>query len=63
MEDALKVFELNAKEYPESFNVWDSLAECHMRAGNKEKAKKYYQKSLELNPENDNAKKMLKELD
>jgi len=63
MEDALKVFELNAKEHSKSFNVWDSLAECHMRSGNKEKARKYYKKSLELNPENENAKKMLEKLD
>ncbi len=63
METALQVLELNAKEYPDSFNVWDSLAECHMKSGNKDLARKYYKKSLELNPENQNAAKMLESLD
>lgn len=63
MELALKVFHLNTKEYPESFNVWDSLAECYLKSGEKDAARKYYKKSLHLNPDNTNAKKMLETLD
>lgn len=59
---AIAVFELNASEYPESGNVWDSLAEGYLAAGNKELAIKYYTKSLELNPRNRNAEEKLKEL-
>ncbi len=59
---AIKVFKLNSKEYPESGNVWDSLADGYMHAGDKKKAKKYYKKSLKLNPDNQNAKDMLKKL-
>ncbi|MGH1362859.1 MAG: c-type cytochrome [Calditrichia bacterium] len=59
---AVKTFALNVEIYPESANTWDSLAEGNMLVGNKEKAIEYYRKSLELNPDNDNAKKMLEEL-
>lgn len=60
--DAVKIFELNAREFPNSANVYDSLAEGCMLDGNKELAIANYEKSLELNPENDNAKKMLEQL-
>ena len=61
-EGALKAWKLNSKEYPESGNVWDSLAEGYMLNGDNKKAKKYYKKSLKLNPDNQNAKDMLKKL-
>ena len=59
---AIKVFEMNAAAFPESANVWDSLAEAYMKAGNNPKAIEYYNKSLELNPRNQNAKDMLEKL-
>lgn len=59
---AIAVFELNAKEYPKSANVWDSLAEGYLKSGNLAKAKKYYKKSLKLNPDNQNARNMLAEI-
>lgn len=59
---ALRIFELIAESYPASFNAWDSLAEGHKLAGNRERAIEYYRKSLELNPANDNAVRMLEEL-
>lgn len=62
LDRAIQVFELNAKAYPNSFNVWDSLAEGHLKAGHKDLAKKYYEKSLILNPENTNATKVLSSL-
>ena len=61
--EAIKIFELNAEAYPESWNVYDSLGEAYMKNGNKELAKKYYKKSMELNPKNENGKKMLKKLE
>ena len=57
------MYQFNAKEYPKSGNVWDSLAESYMKAGDNKKAKKYYRKSLKLSPENQNAKDMLKKLE
>jgi tetratricopeptide (TPR) repeat protein len=62
IDGAVKVFEMNAKMFPESANVWDSLAESHMKAGNMDKAQEYYKKSLELEPRNQNAKDMLKKI-
>lgn len=59
---ALKLFQLNAKTYPASYNVWDSLGEAYMRTGDKRAAIASYQKSLDLNPENANAKQMLGQL-
>ena len=55
----MAIFKLNVELYPESANVYDSLGEAYMNSGNSKKAIKNYQKSLELNPENNNAKEML----
>ena len=57
--EALVVFLINTKKNPGSWNVWDSLAEAYMEKGDKENAIKYYEKSLELNSKNNNAKKRL----
>ncbi len=60
--DALKIFELNTEMFPNAFNPWDSLAEAHMNLGHKDLAIKFYEKSLQLNPKNDSAVKMLEKL-
>ena len=62
VEAALRVFELNAESYPDSFNVWDSLAEAHKAAGHRERAVEFYRKSLQIDPNNGNAVRMLEEL-
>ena len=62
VKEAIEVFKTNVKLYPESSNVYDSLGEAYMKDGNKGLAIKNYEKSLEFDPENDNAKKMLEEL-
>ena len=56
-EDAIKVFEQNTSDFPESANVWDSLAEAYMRNGDKALAIKFYEKSLSLDPKNEGARK------
>jgi CubicO group peptidase (beta-lactamase class C family) len=61
-EDAVAVMKQNTDDFPSSWNAWDSYAEACMDKGDKELAIKYYQKSLELNPKNDNGKKMLAQL-
>ncbi|MFC2103743.1 serine hydrolase [Bacteroidota bacterium] len=60
--DAVAILKLNVKSFPESANVYDSLAEAYMLKGDKELAIENYKKSLELNPENTNAKNMLNKL-
>jgi len=60
--EAIRIFQLNAEAYPQSSNVYDSLAEAYMDDGNKAQAIANYQKSLQLNPKNRNAVKMLQKL-
>ncbi len=62
IKDAIEIFKMNVREYPESFNVYDSLGEAYMIGGNTKEAVKNYNKSLELNPDNANAVMMLKKL-
>ena len=62
IEDAIRVFKLNTDLFPESANAFDSLAESYMIAGEKELAIQNYEKTLELNPNSDNAKNMIKRL-
>ena len=59
---AIGLFKLNVELYPKSWNVYDSLAEGYMHKGEMELAVKFYKKSLELNPENDNAVRMLEKI-
>lgn len=56
---AIEIFKLNVEAYPESFNVYDSLAEAYMVSQNDSLALENYKKSLELNPQNVNAKRMI----
>jgi len=62
LKEAIEIFKFVVSEYPESYNAYDSLGEAFMNAGEKELAVKNYKKSLELNPQNENAKKMLEDL-
>jgi len=63
MPEAVDVLKLNTEAFPESANAYDSLAEAYMKSGDKENAIKNYKKSLALNPENENAKSMLEQLE
>ncbi|MCH8126804.1 serine hydrolase [candidate division KSB1 bacterium] len=60
--DAVEIFKLNVYEYPESFNVYDSLGESYMVNGDTTLAIEYYEKSIEINPKNTNGMEMLKKL-
>lgn len=62
MEGAITIFRLNAEQFPQSANVWDSLAEAYLASGRTELSAIYYRKSLELNPDNENALHQLKKL-
>jgi len=60
---AIEIFKLNVELFPASANVYDSLGEAYMKNGDKEEAIANYRRSLELNPENENAAQMLEELE
>jgi predicted negative regulator of RcsB-dependent stress response len=62
VDGAIKLLLLNTKMYPNSFNVFDSLGDAYMNAGNKNEAIKNYSRSLELNPSNKNAQSRLNKL-
>ena len=62
-EDAAAVFKLSIEVFPDKDNPYDSYAEALMTLGKNEEAIKNYKKSLELNPNNNNAKTMLKKLE
>jgi CubicO group peptidase (beta-lactamase class C family) len=61
-DEAIKLFARNVEEFPQSGNVYDSLGEAYAAAGKKELAIENYEKSLKLDPKNDNAKNWLKKL-
>jgi len=61
IEAAIKLFKLNVEEYPESANAHDSLGEAYMKNCQTDLAIESYARSLELNPDNNNAKEMLRQ--
>jgi glyoxylase-like metal-dependent hydrolase (beta-lactamase superfamily II) len=59
---AVSLFRINAELYPESWNVFDSLGEALLKSGDADGAKRMYEKSVALNPENRNGKEALEGL-
>lgn len=60
IDEAIAVFELNTREYPDAYNTHDSLGEAYFNAGMLEAALRSYQRSLELNPGNQSAYEMIR---
>ena len=61
--DAIEIFKLNTREYPNSGNVWDSLAESYLVNKQYKLALENYKKSLKLDPESQNAKMMIEKIE
>ncbi|WDF45139.1 serine hydrolase [Chryseobacterium sp. KACC 21268] len=57
--ESIEIFKLATKEFPKDANLFDSYGEALLRNNQKDKAIQMYQKSVELNPENENGKQML----
>jgi hypothetical protein len=51
--EAIEVFQLNVLAYPEAWNVYDSLGEAYMACGETALAKSNYERSIQLNPQNE----------
>lgn len=49
--EALDMFRKNAKDHPQSWNVWDSLAEGLEKSGDVKGSRENYQKALAMAPE------------
>lgn len=62
IDEAIDVFILNVKLFPQAWNTYDSLGEAYALKGNKELAIKNYERSMDLNPKNDNGKDALVKL-
>lgn len=62
LESAISVFELNVEIFADSANAWDSLGEALMTKGDHSLAIRYYQRSLELDPQNHNARAMIERM-
>jgi D-alanyl-D-alanine-carboxypeptidase/D-alanyl-D-alanine-endopeptidase len=52
IKEAIKIYELNIKEYPKSTLAYESLGETYKRNGNKKTAIQYFEKARELDPQN-----------
>ena len=65
LDEAIQLFEVNTKLFPDIANSFDSLAEAYMISGNNDKAIENYKKILEIDPNNariiENLKKLQEE--
>ncbi|UCH61914.1 MAG: alpha/beta fold hydrolase [Fidelibacterota bacterium] len=62
VEEATALFKLIVAVYPDSWNAYDSLGEALLTAGDRSGAEANYRKSLELNPGNSNAVRVLESM-
>lgn len=62
-EEAELVLQWNRKHYPGAWNVYDSLGELYLKMGDEEEAERMYERSLELNPQNESAVRALEGMD
>lgn len=56
LDEALEIFKANVKNYPASWNVYDSYAEALGKKGDKKAAAKNYEKALEISPQGQHAR-------
>ena len=62
IKEAIKIYELNLKEYPESPIVYESLGETYRRNKNEKISVKYFEKAFELDPQNPHWTYILKKI-
>jgi len=62
-QEAIEIFKINAVLYPNSANVYDSLAEAYMKSGDTLQAITNYKKSLTIDSGNARAKKLIEKLE
>ena len=61
-QEAIDLFKINVRMYPESWNAYDSLGEAYAMAGQNDLAIQNYEKSLQLNPKNEAGRAALAKL-
>lgn len=62
-EEAIIFFKENIRNYPNSWNAYDSLGETCLKKGDKKSAIENYKKSVNINPDNKDGKEILKQLE
>ncbi len=62
LDSAIELFKINAANFPDSYNAYESLGAGYEAKQETALAVESYQRSLELNPANENAKKRLRAL-
>jgi tetratricopeptide (TPR) repeat protein len=62
VKEAINVFQINTNLFPLSSNCFDSLGEAYLAAGMTNNSKACYQRALDLDPKNENAKTQLEKL-
>jgi tetratricopeptide (TPR) repeat protein len=62
VKEATQIFKLTTALYPDSWNAFDSYGEALLKSGQKQEAIKMYQKSVDLNPNNKDVKRILERL-
>ena len=60
--EAIALFAFNVQQYPDDWNVYDSLGEAYVDHGQMDLAVVAYRRSLALNPRNDGAAKALQKM-
>ncbi|MEM7368757.1 MAG: serine hydrolase [Bacteroidota bacterium] len=63
LEEAIEVFHVNTRLFPDEANPYDSLGEAYFHNGDTINAKKYYQLALQKDPDLASALRMIKELE
>lgn len=59
---AQQFFQMNIEMYPQSSNVYDSMAELLMNKGDTKKSIELYEKALKMDPKNEGAKANIKKM-
>lgn len=60
--DAIEAFKLNVRAYPQSANVYDSLAEAYLEGGDNTSAARWYREALRRSPADDRVRATLQKL-
>lgn len=63
VDEAIKIFEKNVKDHPDSWNVYDSLGEGYATKGDKKKAMEHYSKALKMVKDENQKKRISSTLD
>jgi predicted alpha/beta superfamily hydrolase len=56
---AIRYYQMAADAYPQAWAAWDGLGAAYAAQGDKQRARSMFEKSLQLNPQNENARKAL----